>query len=165
MPAAQDSPYRIDDETAEFIQHFVSINVASRNLDYRPAVARAAGCRIDEDRTHLTVYVDQSSNRQLLENLRANGCLAVVFSRPSSHRTIQFKGNDATLEKVNEADLQQIRDYLETFRQELRDIGFPEPFYQAILPPAAHSYVGIRFSAERAYSQTPGPDAGKKLSS
>jgi len=163
MPAAHDSPYRIDDETAEFIQRFVSINLASRNAHNRPTLSRAAGCRIDEDRTHLTVYVDQASNRQLLENLRANGCLAVVFSRPSSHRTIQFKGNDATLAEVSEADLAQIRDYLETFRQELRDIGFPEPFCQAILPPAAHSYIGIRFSAERAYTQTPGPDAGKKL--
>jgi hypothetical protein len=161
MPTA---PYPIDDDTAEFIQRFVSINVASRNAENRPALARAAGCRVAEDKSRLTVYVARANNQTLLDNLRSNRCVAVVFSRPSSHRTIQFKGIDASIRDVTAEDQDVIRAYLESFRLELSDVGFPPAFCQAILPPAESAYLGISFTADRAYSQTPGPDAGKKLS-
>jgi hypothetical protein len=157
-------PPFLDEDTASFIQRFVSINVATRNHDNRPAVSRAAGCRIAADRQQLTIFLSSLHNQTLLDNLRANHTLAVVFSRPTTHRTIQFKGNDAQILPVTMEDHPDIQAYRESFTQELLSIGYPPAFCDVIFPPLDEHYVAIRFTPERAYSQTPGPNAGKKIS-
>jgi hypothetical protein len=156
-------PPIIDDETAAFIQQFVSINLATRNRDNRPALARAAGCRLDPTRSQLTVYLSGDHNHTVLTNLRDNHTLAVVFSRPTTHRTIQFKGNDAQIVPLTAEDLPVMQAYRESFIQELAGIGYPPAFCDAIFAPLDEHYLGIRFTPARAYSQTPGPNAGKKL--
>jgi hypothetical protein len=153
----------IDHDTAGFIQRFVSINIATRNNDNQPAVARAAGCDIAPDGNSLTVYLASSHNQTLLDNLGDNQCLAVVFSRPSTNRTIQFKGNDAKIRPLTTDDQIVIDAYFESFLQELSAVGFPPAFCEAMHPSADEKFVAICFTPERAYSQTPGPNAGEKL--
>lgn len=153
----------IDEATAAFMQQPVSINVATRNSENRPAVTRAAGYRIAPDRNRLTIYLSSEHNQTLLANLRANQTLAVVFSRPTTHQTIQFKGNDAQILPLTADDQPAISRYRELFMQELSSIGYPPAFCEAILPPMDEHYLAIHFTPERAYSQTPGPNAGKKL--
>ncbi len=155
--------HRIDQDTAEFIQQFVSINVATRNRENCPSVARATGCSISPDRNRLTIYLSNMHNQALLDNLRDNQQLAVVFSRPSTHRTIQFKGNDAQIRPLTPSDPLLIRAYIESFQQEIRSIGFPQAFCEAILPSEVNDFIAIDFTPDRAYSQTPGPNAGKKI--
>ena len=154
----------IDKETAGFIQRSVSINVATRNAENRPAVARAAGCQVAETGNGLTIYLSRMFNQTLLDNLVANQQLAVVFSRPSTHRTIQIKGRDAQIRPVTEADKPVIQAYTGSFIHELLGIGFPPAFCEAIIPPVDENFVAISFTPELAYTQTPGPNAGKKLS-
>jgi len=156
--------HRIDPETAEFIQRSVSINVATRNSENRPAVARATGCSVSSDGNQLTIYLSSMHNQTLLDNLRDNQQLAVVFSRPSTHRTIQFKGNDAQIRTLTAGDPPLIRAYIDSFQQEIRGLGYPQAFCEAIMPTLDEGFVAIEFTPDRAYSQTPGPNAGKKLS-
>lgn len=153
----------IDEETAAFLQQPVSINLATRNQANRPAIARAAGYRLNPQRNRLTVFLSGVNNQTLLENLRANHMLAVVFSRPTTHKTIQFKGNDAQILALSADDPPVIEAYCQLFQQELHSIGYPPSFCDAIFPPVDEHYVAIEFSPERAFSQTPGPGAGKKL--
>lgn len=154
---------RIDEATAAFVQHFVSINIATCDAHNRPAVARAAGCRVGEDGNSLTLFLTSECNQPLLDNLRSNGQLAAVFSRPATHQTIQFKGNDAVVVPLTADDREAMRLYRESFMQELRGLGYPSSFCEAIISPLNDKYLAIRFTPEHAYSQTPGPNAGKKL--
>jgi len=154
----------IDQETADFIQWSVSINVATRNASNRPAVARATGCSLSPDCQRLSIYLARTHNQTVLDNLQENRQLAVVISRPSTHKTIQFKGNDACIRPLLPDDQANIRAYIESFKQEIRGIGYPPAFCDAIMPPLDTDFVAIEFTPDRAYSQTPGPQAGKKLS-
>lgn len=163
MNTPPDSKPLLDKDTLALLQQPVSINVATRNSENRPTVARAAGCRIAADSNRLTIYLSSAYNQTLLDNIQANQTLAVVFSRPSTHQTVQLKGDDAQILPLNVEDQSAIRAYRESFGQELRNFGFPPAFSQAIIPPLDDKYIAICFTPERAYSQTPGPNAGKKI--
>ncbi|MBI1424156.1 MAG: hypothetical protein GC149_11860 [Gammaproteobacteria bacterium] len=154
---------RLDDDTAAFIQQFVSINVATRNQENRPAISRAAGCRFTADGHQLSIFLTSLHNQHLLENIHANRMLAVVFSRPSTHQTIQLKGSDARILAVSAEDRPAIAAYRQSFMQEISRLGYPPAFCEAVIPPLDEHYVAIRFTPERAYSQTPGPRAGQKI--
>lgn len=158
------APQLIDEQTASFITHAVSINIATRDANNRPTMTRAAGCRVADDGTSLTLFLTSEQNQQLLDNLRSNKLLAAVFSRPTTHQTIQFKGDDAEIVEITEEDRKAMQAYRESFMEELRGIGFPASFCEAIIPPLDDKFLAIRFTPDRAYSQTPGPNAGKKLS-
>src|SRR5215204_2013350 len=79
----------------------VSVIVASRDAALRPNLMRAVGSRIDEDGRTITVYLARRQSRQLVQDLAATGHIAVVFSEPSTHRSLQLK---ATRVKMRSAD-------------------------------------------------------------
>ena len=95
----------LDEELAAFIQSGVSIVVAGRNDDMVGDVIRGCGCRVSADRRRVTVLVDPIRSDALLDDITSNGMIAVVFSRPSTHRSIQLKGTDARRVRVTAADL------------------------------------------------------------
>ena len=163
MNHAATSKPLIDEETAAFLQQPVSINVATRDHANRPAVARAAGYRLNPERNRLLLFLSSKNNQRLLDNLRANRMLAVVFSRPTTHKTIQFKGDDGRILALSAEDPPAIEAYRTLFQQELRSIGYPQTFCDAIFPSVDEKFVAIEITPQRAYSQTPGPDAGRKL--
>lgn len=85
----------LDEEIAAFIQGGVSIVVAGRNDALVGDVIRGCGCRVSADRRRVTVLVDPARSEALLDDITSNRMIAVVFSRPSTHRSIQLKGTDA----------------------------------------------------------------------
>jgi len=87
----------IGDEHAALIEHRVSIMVGSRDAGLRPHLLRAVGCRLSADRRRATLLVPERSSGEVLSDLRDNGRIAVVFSQPTSNRTLQLKGNDASI--------------------------------------------------------------------
>jgi len=92
LPASPIGP-----EQAELMGRRVSIIVGSRDAAMRPHLMRAVGCLLGEDRRQVTVLINQRAAEQVLADLRANGHIAVVFSEPTTHRTLQLKGDDAQL--------------------------------------------------------------------
>jgi len=154
----------LDEATATFIQRNVSIIMATTNAEKRPTVTRVYGCRVAADGGSITLYIASTYNAVLLENIRATRNIAVVFSQPNSHKTIQLKGNDAEIASLETADQPVIENYFKLMIEELTGLGYPDAFARAMVQPPEKLDTAIRFTPLTAFSQTPGPDAGKKLS-
>ncbi|MGO4394950.1 hypothetical protein AB4Z46_26700 [Variovorax sp. M-6] len=164
MSAAPPRPL-LSPEHIAMIDKGVSAIVASRNAAHRPSLMRAVGAAIAADGSEITVYVSRSQSRQLLQDIAATGHIAVVFSEPLSHRTVQVKARRAELRAATEADHPLLRRYLRSMEYEVGCVGYDIPFVRAMLAFALDDVVAIRFSPTEAFDQTPGPKAGSALPS
>jgi hypothetical protein len=152
----------LDADNAAFIQGGVSVIVASRNAECVADVVRGCGCRVSRDRRRITVLVEPSRAGTLLEDITANGMIAVVCSQPSTHRTIQLKGSDARIVKVTAADRTVAARHLRDWSEDLCRIGYTPEFANAVRGEAPR-LAAIVFTPSAAFQQTPGPGAGKPL--
>jgi hypothetical protein len=152
----------LDAANAAFVQGPVSVIVASRSAELVPDVVRGCGCRVSRDRCRVTVLIEPGRASTLLDDLVANGMVAVVFSQPSTHRTIQLKGSDAAVVPVTAADRAAARRHLQEWSDDLRKIGFDAELAAAVHGNAGQ-LVAIRFTPTAAFEQTPGPGAGQPL--
>jgi len=162
MRGASRRPSPLDADHAAFIQGGVSVIVASRNAELVADVVRGCGCRVSRDRRQVTVLVEPSRAGTLLDDVVANGMVAVVFSQPSTHRTIQLKGSDARIVTVTPADRAVAALHLVAWIEELCSIGYAKEFAGA-LRGRAEDLEAIRFTPSAAFQQTPGPGAGQQL--
>ncbi len=153
----------IDADHAAFMQGGVSVIVASRNPSLVADVVRGCGCRVSRDRRRVTVLVEPGRASELLEDIRLTGTIAVVFSRPSTHRTIQLKGIDAEIVPVTAADRRMAERHLGAWVQELVSIGYTAEFAAAVRGRAEQGLAAIAFTPVAAFQQTPGPAAGERL--
>jgi len=157
-------PPLIGPEHAALIRRRVSIIVGSRDERNRPHVMRAVGCRLAEDLRRITVFMPPSSSAHVIADLRANGLIAVVFSEPSSNRTVQFKGMDAVVEPIAPGDELAVDRYLGNFIDEIAQLGFPADVAQTILRRGeGDDLVAVHFTPSAGFEQTPGPTAGQAL--
>ncbi|RZI42724.1 hypothetical protein EGT07_12065 [Herbaspirillum sp. HC18] len=166
MPASAmtaDTEPIIDSSHAEFLQRGVSIGIAACDRDAVPTLVRCTGCRVSADLRRVTLFVSATQAAPVLECIRDNGALAVVFSEPSTHRTVQLKGRNAEVRGLAEGDIQAVAAYRAAFARELGPLGYDELLINTLLsfPPA--DVVSIVFTPCEAYSQTPGPRAGEPL--
>ena len=153
----------LDETHARFLTHHVSILVGSCSADGVPSVVRAYGCRVAPDRRSLTVFLSVAQSQTVLADLRAGGGVAVVFSRPTTHETLQLKGAQARIVPPEDGDRELMRAYGRSFREEIGVIGFRDPFPAVITAGAEEEAVGIVFTPTAAFVQTPGPTAGQPL--
>jgi hypothetical protein len=153
----------LDEEHAAFIQQGVSVVVAARDADLVPDVARGCGCRVSPDRRQVTVLVDPDRAAALIGDIRSNGLVTVVFSQPSTHRTIQLKGSDARPTRVAPGDRAIVERTLAGWIAELTSIGYAPGLARAIHGGRPERLVAITFTPEAAFQQTPGPGAGARL--
>jgi hypothetical protein len=152
----------LDPDHAAFIQGGVSVVVATRDADCIPDVVRGCGCRVSRDRRRVTVLVEPSRAGTLLEDIAANGMIAVVFSQPSTHRTIQLKGSDARVAKITAADRAIAARHLRDWSEDLCRIGYTPEFAHAVRGTAPR-LAAIAFTPSAAFQQTPGPGAGQPI--
>ncbi len=153
----------LDEDHASFIQGGVSVVVATRDAALVPHVVRGCGCRVSRDRRRITVLVEPARVGTVLEDVAANGLVAVVFSQPSTHRTIQIKGTDARLMRVTAADRAVSARHLEAWIAELTRIGYRQDFARVVRGHAGRGLAAITFTPTSAFQQTPGPGAGERL--
>lgn len=154
----------LDEELAAFIQSGVSVVVAGRS-DARVAdLIRGCGCRVSADRRRVTVLVDAERSPAAVADIAANGMIAVVFACPSSHRSIQLKGADARTVRVTAADRATMAHSLSAWVDKLTSIGFTPEFAAAVRGRTPARPVAISFTPTAGFHQTPGPDAGTRLS-
>ena len=165
MSARPRSPAVLDEDHAAFIQGGVSVVVATRNAQLVPDVVRGCGCRVSRDRRRVTVLVEPARAGTLLADIEANGMIAVVFSQPSTHRTIQLKGTDANVVRLTAADRAVSDRHLEGWVEELTAIGYRPEFARVVRGSAEQGMVAIAFTPTAAFQQTPGPGAGDRLRS
>lgn len=153
----------IDTELAAFMEGGISLNIGAAGADLRPCVARALGCRVSADRRTVLLLLSCAQSAGAIERIGQNGRIAAVFSQPSTHRSIQLKGSDATVVPASAADVAVVRRYRHAFVRELEPIGFQPATIYAFLECADADLVGIRFTPDAAFHQTPGPGAGRQL--
>lgn len=152
----------IGPEQAALIARHVSIIVGSRDARLRPHLMRAVGCRLSPDRRRVTLLMPQGRSREVLDDLRDNGRIAVVFTEPSSNQTVQLKGDDARVAPCGPDDKDLAEHYLRGFVDEIGQLGLAAEVAQTIL---GHDggLVAVHFTVAAAFEQTPGPAAGQAL--
>ena len=155
-------PSPLGPEPAALVERRVSIIVGTRDAALRPHVMRATGCRLSADRRRLRVLMPALSGADVLADLRANGRIAVVFSEPTTHRTLQVKGDDAVVDDLAPDEAALAATYRARFADEIALLGFGPVVADTILGRDEPLAV-IRFTIAEAFEQTPGPAAGERL--
>jgi len=143
----------------------VSVIVASRDAALRPNLMRAVGSRVEEDGRTITVYLSRRQSRQVVQDLAATGNIAVVFSEPSTHRSVQLKASRLDMRNADAQDTAVLERYRVAMEREIQQVGFAPPLTRAMLAHRLEDVVAVRFTPEQAFDQTPGPRAGTPLGS
>ena len=141
----------------------VSVIVASRDAALRPSVMRAVGSEVTDGGRAIAVYLSRPQSRQLVQDVAATGRIAVVFSEPSTHRTLQVKSSQVAMRNATEADRPALARYLASMEHEIQQVGFAPPLTRAMLGHRLEDVVALTFAPEQAFDQTPGPRAGAEL--
>lgn len=155
----------LDPDHAALLGRRVSIIAGTRDAALVPHLMRATGFRIDAAAGTVTVLLCAVQAAELLADIAANRAIAVVFSEPTTHRTLQLKGFDARETPPLPGDAARAAAYRESLADELGEIGIPrEPVVGGLLQ-CAGGLVAVTFTPTLAFRQTPGARAGEKLGS
>jgi hypothetical protein len=156
-------PPLIGPEQAALLARPISANVATRDEAQRPHLTRAVGFRLWADLRRVTVFLNPATSGCVLDDLRANRQIAVVFSEPATHLTVQLKADDAVVAPPAPGDALHLRAYREAFAGALGALGYPAQVAQTILEVADADLVAVHFTPAAGFDQTPGPRAGQAL--
>src|SRR5262245_3676239 len=129
---------------AAFIQEGLPTHIATRNALLEPSGARVTAVTVDDDLEHVTVYVPLVVSGPLLDDLRANGQVAVVLARPADERSCQVKGVfvDSWTPSVDEEAIVE-RQWEQCLRA-LEVVGYPRA---ALVNWSMMPCVAVRFRA------------------
>lgn len=153
----------VDVQALGLLRRAVSVIVATRDAALQPHVVRALGFRLDAATGRVAVLLDEAASSEVVADARANGQVAVVFSEPSTHCSIQLKGRDARIEPTHESDGEIVAAYVRRMVGELGSIGFPAELVQGLFGGPSGHLVVLAFTPTEAFEQTPGPAAGQQL--
>lgn len=151
-------------DLVDFMLGPVSIKIGSCSAARIPSVAQAFGCQVASDRRKVCVFVSESRCAAVLRDLRAGGAVAVVFSRPQTHRTLQLKAPIARIEPLLPGDQALIDLHGQRTTRELTSLGYPLHFAQGVMTMGdSQDAVRVCFEPAVAFDQTPGAGAGMQL--
>lgn len=156
-------PGLLSNEHIALIASGVSTIVASRDAQHQPSLMRAVGASITPQGDRITVYLSRGASTQLLADLQTTGHIAVVFSEPSTHRTVQVKAGQVQLRDALATDTELLQRYLSAMEIQLQHVGFGPHYTRIMLAHRPEDVVAVTFTPEQAYDQTPGPRAGASL--
>jgi hypothetical protein len=150
----------ISQQLAEFLQDGLSTHIASRNDRLEPHAARVTALIVDHEGRHLVAYVPTVGVEAVLEDLRANGQVAIVSARPPDERGCQVKGVFVAAWDALDPERDIVTVQWERFRNRLESIGLPRAATDGwrIWPCTA-----IQVRVQALFDQTPGPGAGARL--
>ena len=150
-------------EMIAMVQCGVSTIVSSCDAALRPSIMRAMASTITSDARQVTVYLARKQSRQLLQDIATSGRLAVVFSQPSSNRTLQLKTRQANSRNATAADQAIVKRYLAAMEWELSQVHIPPVLTRVMLAHDLEDLVAVEFDYQEAFDQTPGPNAGNPI--
>jgi hypothetical protein len=153
----------LDETVRHFLDRSLSVNVATSDRDGRPLVARAVAARVSPGGERLTVLIDGRANAALVAAVAETGRLAVVFTKPSTHRSIQIKDDAATVAAPTVEEAALPGPYIDGFIAELAGMGFTEAFVRAVMEFDPSDLVALHLDPAAVFDQTPGPKAGERI--
>lgn len=157
---AEDCPLTV--ELAAFVQSGVSIVLASVGQDRRPIAGVALACTVNDDGV-VRVILSKLAEASILAAIEAGGAIAVTFSRPTTHRSIQLKARSARILQPNPRDIAAATTQSSIFRNELVEVDHSEAFADHFVAHEVGELTVLEFRPEAAFVQTPGPGAGARL--
>jgi hypothetical protein len=145
---------------AEFVQGGVGIHLGTRNARFEPNGARALAVRVNDQGTHLTVFLSTAAVERLLPDLEANGQAAVSFGRPVDERACQIKGVFVGVRDASDDERELVLGQWGGYLDQLSQIGIPrEPLSRWTTWPAS----AVTLKATALFEQTPGAGAGEPM--
>jgi hypothetical protein len=151
--------FELDEAMKDFLAGGVAVQVGTASNAGKPQAANAWGPRVNPNGT-VTVFLDTDASGPTLANLAMNGRIAVIFADPITYRSIQFKGKWLTSAVPTEDERAWVRRHRDLFASTTVLVGDnPEAMRNRWLQDTTR----IDFSVERAFDQTPGPNAGREL--
>jgi hypothetical protein len=160
----KEGPQVVDPEVIAFLQgRRVAVSIASRNADRMPSVTRAVGYRTGGGERPMAVFVVARQAERLLDDVRTSRLAAVVFTQPSTHKSLQVKGGNAVVTPLEEGDWPRVAAYGDDFVAELIPLGYAESLLRKLVECTPQQVVAVRFAPQAAFGQTPGPRAGAAL--
>jgi hypothetical protein len=153
--------YEIDDGLKEFVESGVATIVGAGDVDGRPQIANGWAPRVEADRRTLHLFLDTARADTFIGRLHANRRIAVTIAEPTSYRSVQFKGVVVGETSVpDKAELAWVQKQRDAFVASTSLVGDPPDIIRSMW---LEDVVRIAVAVERAFNQTPGPDAGKPL--
>jgi len=162
LPQRMAGPMQLPDEVLEFIQSGVSVIVGVVGANRRPEGGRALATRVVAGGIVRLMYPTEG-NAAITASAQSAGAIAVTFSAPLSHRTIQLKAGSSRVEQLEPEDRISVERQMDAFAAVLRALGFLPPFVQAFCDNRSERIDVLSFVPEVAFEQTPGPGAGREL--
>lgn len=150
------------------LQCAVSVIVGTRDAANRPHIVRALGYRVHPSGVPargLTIFLDLAGAAHVIADVRDNGHVAVVFSQPSTHKSVQFKGAAARIEPPQAGDRELVRDYIQRLTVEICSMGYPSQLVPGMFTHDPDQLINLSFVPDQAFEQTPGVLAGQPISS
>ena len=151
----------IDAELALFLQQGLAINIGTRDATLAPHAAYAPAALVEPDGMHIVIYVPAVGAGPVLADLLHNGQAAVVFARPMDDRACQVKGTYVSHRPAGDDERPRVQAQWQGFLQQLEMIGTPGESTRTWM---TWPCVAIRLRVTALFNQTPGPDAGARLS-
>lgn len=150
----------ISETLARFLESGLAIAVATRDDDLQPDGAWAWAARVDPDRTHVTLFLYETSAAAMLRNLDRHPEIAAVLDEPTTHRACQVKGLFIGSRRAEAGERPEIERQVAGFRSLLGTIGIEAPMTAEwkVWPSLA-----LRFRVTEVFEQTPGPGTGEPL--
>ncbi len=155
-------PILLPEEVLEFIQSGVSIIVGVVGADGHARAGRALAARVVTGGAIRLLYTEDG-NAAIKASASSGGPIAVTFSAPMSHRTIQLKAMSSRAEHFEPDDQISLESQMDAFAGVLRAVGYPASFVQSFCEGRSVNIGALSFSPHAAYEQTPGPGAGREL--
>lgn len=153
-------------DTCELLQRPLSVIVGTRDAANRPHLVRALGYRVHQSGVPtrgLTVFLDMVGAAQVIADVRENGQVAVVFSQPTTHRSVQFKSALARIEPQQPGDPDLVLAYIERMLAEICSLGYPRELIAAMFNHHPEKLINLAFVADQVFEQTPGMLAGQLI--
>jgi len=154
----------LTEKLVEFIHGPVLMAIGTRDARLRPAHTFVAGAIVNQDRETITCFVLQSRAERILGNLEHNGKIAMSVGSPS-HESYQLKGHYVSARPVEAKDVAIQEIHRTKLLACMLQYGYPEQIAKPLVMGFRYQpAVAITFRVEEIFLQTPGPEAGKKIS-
>lgn len=161
--AAPEAGVQLDQDIAEFVAGVTSISIATRDARLLPSVGKALGCLVSADRRQLSVFIDGEQSAQVAADIAAGSPVAVVFSLPATHRTVQIKGADAAIAPATTMQRASVSQQVDAIVEHLVGLGYSEPVLRAFFGCSPGALLAVSFVPVAVFAQTPGPRAGERI--
>jgi hypothetical protein len=146
----------------EFLNRSTMGAIATRDASNRPSEHTVFGVKAGADRRHLTVLVPLQVSEDLAENLANGGRVAATFGI-ASNECYQLKGRAVDVHPARDDERPILEATMGRIIEEQIQTGAPPDMVGAMKMMKLWPAISVTIEVDRAFVQTPGPEAGRDL--